>query len=67
LTSATYADSLYGLQGMTSDVSEVQELIASLAIKISSTAAVFTSDQIGRALFSLQGLSRSKRIYEESD
>lgn len=52
--------------GMTSDVSEVQDLVGELAKKISSTAAILRPVHIGRALFGLQGLSSSASIFEES-
>ena len=66
LTSIVITDSLYGLQSMSSDISEVQELVKELAKKISSTAAVLNSEQIGRALFGLQGFSSSASVFEES-
>jgi hypothetical protein len=56
LTAASISDSLYGLQGFTSDVQEVQELVGELAKKIAITSAELNSEQIGRALFGLQGL-----------
>lgn len=51
---------------MTSDVPEVQDLVGELAKKVSSTAAVLSPAQIGRALFGLQGLSSTASIFAES-
>ena len=56
LTASAISDSLYGLQGFTSDVPEVQELVGELAKKIAVTAADMSADQLGKALFGLQGL-----------
>jgi hypothetical protein len=66
LTSSAIADSLFGLQGMTSNVPEVQELAGELAKKVSASTAELSPEQIGRCLFGLQGLSSSASIIEES-
>merc|ERR1711871_861956 len=66
MTSAAIADSLYGLQGLSSDVQEVQNLLTELAKKISVSPAKFTPAQVGRALFGLQGLSSQGSIFSES-
>jgi hypothetical protein len=55
LTASAIADALFGLQGFTSDVPEVQELVGEIAKKIAVTAAELNSEQLGRALFGLQG------------
>lgn len=57
LTSSSISDALFGLQGFTSDISEVQELVGQLAKKIAVTSADLNSEQLGRALFGLQGTS----------
>merc|ERR1711988_1492170 len=66
MTSAAIADSMYGLQGLSSDVQEVQNLLTELAKKVSVSPASFTPDQVGRALFGLQGLSSQGSIFSES-
>ena len=55
LTAGAISDALFGLQGLSSDVPEVQELVGALAKKIAVTAAELNSEQLGRALFGLQG------------
>jgi len=66
MTSAAIADSLFGLQGMADKGPEVQELLSELAKKISVTAAEMNPDEVGRALFGLQGLSSQASIFAES-
>ncbi len=66
MTGVAIADSVYGLQGMTSNIPEVQELVSELAKKISYTGAELTPPLIGRALFGLQGLSSAPSIFQES-
>merc|ERR1711968_184798 len=66
MTSAAIADSMYGLQGLSSDVQEVQNLLTELAKKISVSPATLSAEQVGRALFGLQGLSSQGSIFSES-
>lgn len=66
MTAGAISDALFGMQGLTSDIPEVQELAGELAKKISSTSAILTGEQMGRALFGLQGLSTSGSIFEDS-
>lgn len=66
LTGTAIADALYGLQGFTSNIPEVQELVGELAKKIAQTAATLNSEQVGRALYGLQGLSSAASIFQES-
>ena len=54
MTAPALSDALFGLQGMRSDIPEVQELLGELAKKVSSTAAGLNTQQLGRALFGLQ-------------
>ena len=66
MTGSSIADSIYGLQGLSSSVSEVQDLISELAKKISSTGATLKPVEIGRSLFGLQGLSSQASIFSDS-
>jgi hypothetical protein len=66
MTSAAIADAVYGIQGMSSSIPEVQDLCRELAKKISSTAAELSPEQAGRALFGLQGFSSARSLFEES-
>jgi hypothetical protein len=66
LTGASIADALYGLQGLSGDKTEVQELLAELAKTIAATNAALTSEQLGRALFGLQGLRTEPSVIQES-
>jgi len=66
MTSSDIADSLYGMQGMAEKVPEVQELLGELAKKIAVTAAELSPEEVGRALFGLQGLSSEASIFAES-
>ena len=45
---------IYGLQGMSSDKSEVSELIAALATKISQSEVDFDAQALSNALYGLQ-------------
>ena len=54
MTSQAIGDALYGIQGMSSNVDEVLQLVGELAKKIATTGAVLTPRDIGRALFGLQ-------------
>lgn len=65
MTAQAIADSLYGLQGMTSNVTEVQSLLGELAKKIAITAAELSPTQVGRALGGLQGISNEVSIFAE--
>lgn len=65
MTAQAIADSLYGLQGMTSNVTEVQNLLGELAKKIAITGAELSPTQIGRALGGLQGISNEVSIFAE--
>jgi len=66
MTSSAIADSLFGIQGMAEKVPEVQELLGELAKKIAVTAAELSPEEVGRALFGLQGLSSEASIFAES-
>lgn len=66
LTGSSIADSLFGLQGLDSDVPEVQELLGELAKKIALTQVTLSSQQLGRALFGLQGLRSTSSVFAES-
>lgn len=66
MTAGAISDSLYGLQGMQSNVQEVQSLLTELAKKISVSPANLSPEQVGRALFGLQGLSSQGSIFTDS-
>lgn len=66
MTAAAISDSCFGLQGMAENIPEVQNLIGELAKKIASTAAEMSPEEMGRALFGLQGLSSQASIFAES-
>lgn len=54
------------VQGLDSDVPEVQELLGELAKKIALTPVTLSSSQLGRALFGLQGLRSASSVFAES-
>ena len=62
MTSAAIADSMYGLQGLSSDVQEVQNLLTELAKKISVSPAKFTPAQVGRALLACRAIIAGKHL-----
>lgn len=66
LTGDSIADSLVGIQSLDSDVPEVQELLGELAKKIALTQVTLSSQQLGRALFGLQGLRSTSSVFAES-
>lgn len=66
MTAGALSDAIFGLQGLRNDVPEVQELLGEIAKKVSSTAAGLSIQQLGRALFGLQGLTTSGSIFEDS-
>jgi hypothetical protein len=50
-------NALYGLQGMSSDCSEVRDVLSSLAIKVRSCREDLDAQAMGNALYGLQGMS----------
>jgi len=57
LNAQAIGNTLYGLQGMSSDAKEVLSLISVLSVKISQSKELLSAQQIGNALYGLQGMS----------
>jgi hypothetical protein len=48
---------LYGLQDMSSNSSEIRDLLSSLAIKVRSCKEELSAQGVGNALYGMQGMS----------
>jgi hypothetical protein len=50
-------NALYGLQGMSSDSSEVRAIVSALALKVQGCRGELNGQNVGNALYGLQGMS----------
>jgi hypothetical protein len=57
LKSQEVGNALYGLKGMSSDCTEVCDLLSALTIKVSSCKEDLDAQAVGNALYGLQGMS----------